>query len=193
MITLNDKYGIVINAINYGIKAIGQRSAMALQIAEFWLDGYLKAKTDSVTFFNGEDVKEVFVAAKFPHDVKCPYCGSDKIVKFADKYFCMESGCETTFDDDDIVREDIRHKISLILMDTNEDHQLKCDIVIGEEYSHGLSTLEMPQVISAYQIPGDGRIWFKIYGLENDNDGFVNFDDLVTSDLKIILEELQKL
>ena len=84
-------------------------------------------------------------------------------------------------------REQIRHKISAILMDTCEEKPMPCNIIIGEEQTMGLSSLQMPVVTSAFQLPSEGIIYFNIEGYKDP----VEFDDLSTYDLNKILKELQ--
>ena len=119
----------------------------------------------------------------------CPFCGSASVTKCGDGYMCTE--CDTIFNEDDIIREDLRHKISLILMDTSEDNQLDCDIVLeNDDEFPSMSSLDMPQIIRAYQIPCEGTIWFKVNGLVNDDDGYVNLDDISIKDLELIYRNL---
>ena len=84
-------------------------------------------------------------------------------------------------------RETLRHKLSAILMDTCEEKPIHCNIVIGEEQAMGLSSLQMPTVISAFQLPSEGIIYFNIEGFHEP----VEFDDLHIKDLMKIFEELQ--
>ncbi len=127
----------------------------------------------------------------------CPYCGSENWEWMGDEYspqvnHCHE--CDRWFGDDDIVREDLRHKISAILMDTDEDSQIKCEIALEPEDSCGISTLEMPVVDSCYQEPCEGRIWFHINGcadVATEEKQYLNFDDIPTKDLMAILEKLR--
>lgn len=121
----------------------------------------------------------------------CPFCGSSETrrAKNEDRWYC--SDCECLFDDDDIQREDLRHQLAHILIDTDEDNQMDCSVRVGEEEAQGLSSLELPEVVKIYQIPGDGTIWVKIAGLVNDDDGYVNIDELSVLDLKAILADLR--
>lgn len=84
-------------------------------------------------------------------------------------------------------REDLRHKLSAILMDTSEANPMKCNITIGEEEAQGLSSLELPTVIDAFQQPSEGIIWFTLEGYTEP----IEFDDMNTKDLEIILTELE--
>ena len=101
------------------------------------------------------------------------------------------------FNEEDIEREEIRHKISLLLNDTDEEHPLSCDIIVGEYEAQGLSSLELPNIVKAFEMPGDGTIWFYENGAKelNENgeleDHWSNFDDYDIHDLRVILEELQ--
>ena len=76
-------------------------------------------------------------------------------------------------------REDLRHKLSAILMDTDEQHSLECNVLIGESEAQGLSSLELPLVTSVFQQPSEGIIWFNIYGCKNP----IEFDDMNLEDI----------
>lgn len=121
--------------------------------------------------------------------ITCPYCYSNSVVRTnslgdLNEYHCTE--CDCWFDDDDIVREGLRHAISPILNGTTEENPMPLNAVIGEGEAQGLSGLELPVVVSAFEVEGEGTIWFNIDGCAEP----MNFDDLDTSDLKIILDEL---
>lgn len=83
-------------------------------------------------------------------------------------------------------REILRRHLSAVLMNTDNDNHLKCNIVIGENDAMGLSTLQMPKVIGAFQDPKEGIICFYIEG-----DCIVEFDDMETDDLINILNTLK--
>lgn len=122
----------------------------------------------------------------------CPYCGSENWEWMGNEYepqefHCHE--CDRWFGDDDVVRESIRHKISAILMDTNEDNQKGCKIILDTDDSFGLSSLGLPCIDRCYQEPCEGRIWFHFNGTGDD---YVNFDEFETKALKFILDELNK-
>lgn len=75
--------------------------------------------------------------------------------------------------------EHIRHCLSALLINTDENHPLECDIVIGEGKAQGLSTLEMPHIISMFQLPSEGIIYFNIEGSKEP----IEFDSLSKNDL----------
>ena len=79
-------------------------------------------------------------------------------------------------------------------MDTDEDNQMECKIVIEPEDSCALSTLQMPTIDSCFQEPSEGIIWFHFEGHYTNTDTmekeYTNFDDIDTKDLKVILDEL---
>lgn len=79
-------------------------------------------------------------------------------------------------------RENIRRKLSAILMDTKEEHPLDCNILIGQDEVFGLSSLQMPKIIRLFQQPSEGIIWAVIEGYEQP----VEFDDLTDDDVKNI-------
>lgn len=74
-------------------------------------------------------------------------------------------------------------------MYTSEEEPMKCHIIIGENEAFGLSTLQMTTVVSAFQVPGDGTIWFQIEGCKEPSD----FDDMSMQDLRTIANELSNL
>jgi hypothetical protein len=83
-------------------------------------------------------------------------------------------------------REQIRRKLSALLMDTDEQHPMECYYVVGDAYSCGLSTLLMPTIVSMFQEPSEGIIWFQFEGEQ----GLREFDDMIRSDLNELLEQL---
>ena len=84
-------------------------------------------------------------------------------------------------------REEIRHYLSAILMDTDEEHQMETDIVLDEDkYMGTLSSLELPHVTSCWQHPTEGWICFHLDGYEYS----VDFDDMDTQELITIVEGL---
>lgn len=84
-------------------------------------------------------------------------------------------------------RETIRKELSAILTDTSEENQLKCNIQIGEKEAVGISTLELPTIISIFQQPEEGIIWFEIEGYEN----YLEFDEIPKYDLINVLKFLR--
>lgn len=76
-------------------------------------------------------------------------------------------------------REYLRHKLSAILMDTDEQHPMECNVLIGESEAQGLSSLELPVVISAFQQSSEGIIWFNIEGCKDP----IEFDDTNLEDI----------
>lgn len=117
----------------------------------------------------------------------CPFCGSNGTMTGKDdnRHYCTE--CECYFDSDDITRESIRHTMSALLVNTSEEKPLTCSVRIGEDEAQGLSSLELPEVVSCFQAP-DGTLWVNIYGCSE----LMEFDDIQTSDLQKILSEIQK-
>ena len=57
-----------------------------------------------------------------------------------------------------------------------------CEIAIGERDACGLSSLELPTVVRAFQLPAEGIIYFQIYGMQEP----MEFDDMGTHDLRVI-------
>lgn len=79
-----------------------------------------------------------------------------------------------------------RKILSKKLMDTNEENQLKVYIPLENNESFGLSTLQLPTVISIWQHPSEGIIYFKFEG----QDDYVEFDDMELECLDQIIKEL---
>ena len=79
-----------------------------------------------------------------------------------------------------------RKFLSKKLMDTNEENQLKVYIPLENDESFGLSTLQLPTVISIWQHPSEGIIYFKFEGQDN----YVEFDDMKLEDIKQVIKEL---
>lgn len=86
-------------------------------------------------------------------------------------------------------KEVIRKEISKFLIDTDEQHPLKCSITIGQDEAVGISTLEMPTICELFQIPGEGIIYYKLEGTED----FQEIDNLTLSDLLEILNTLEEI
>ena len=82
--------------------------------------------------------------------------------------------------------ESYRKILSKKLMDTNEKNQLKVYIPLENDESFGLSTLQLPTIISMWQHPSEGIIYFKFEG-QND---YVEFDDMELEYLDQIIKEL---
>ena len=52
-----DVLHIIDNAVDFGVNALnGQKSAMALQIASFWLEGYIEGRKNEIT---EDDIKSL--------------------------------------------------------------------------------------------------------------------------------------
>ena len=82
--------------------------------------------------------------------------------------------------------ESYRKILSKKLMDTNEENQLKVYIPLENEESFGLSTLQLPTIISMWQHPSEGIIYFKFDGQSD----YVEFDDMELEYLDQIIKEL---
>ena len=77
-----------------------------------------------------------------------------------------------------MTKEQIRHKLSAILMDTDEQHPMECNIILDSE-AMGLCTSQMPNITSAFQLPTEGIIYFNIEGYEAP----VEYDNLLKEDV----------
>ena len=88
--------------------------------------------------------------------VTCPYCGSENVKRtdhipmidgtYSSGFSCKD--CLSLFDEEDIERENIRHEISHILIDTDEDNQISIEMPLYEDEpeTFGLSSLNLPWV-----------------------------------------------
>ena len=76
-------------------------------------------------------------------------------------------------------KEKLRRRLSTILMDTDEQHPLEYNVLIGESEAQGLSSLELPIVVSVFQQPSEGIIWFNIEGCKDP----IEFDDMNLEDI----------
>lgn len=124
----------------------------------------------------------------------CPYCGQKtKKSRFSGKPCWICDDCQCLFTEEDAEREDIRHKVSAILMDTDEQHPIECDITVGEHKAQGLSSLELPNIVKCFQMPNDGTLWFHEEGaVESDlkTEKWTVFDDYDIYDQREILKGL---
>ena len=122
-------------------------------------------------------------------DIRCPYCGSANIKATDDgRYHCLDD--DYLFDEEDIERENLRHQISPLLNETSEEEPMLLSVPeIGEEEAQGLSSLELPEIDKAFEMEGDGTIWFHFK--DTPEGDWTNFDDLSTSDLRKILTALR--
>ena len=83
------------------------------------------------------------------------------------------------------LREYHRRQLSAFLMNNTEINPFTCSIRINEDEAQGLSSLELPEIISCYQT-SDGIICFNIYG----NNEPIEFDDLTDNDIETIINNL---
>ena len=118
----------------------------------------------------------------------CPYCGGhiEYIEELTYPYYCLS--CNAHFCKEDLEKENLRHKLSAILMDTSEEHPLECNIIIMEDNDEncGLSSNDLPLVIGAFQ-DNESIILFNIYGMDEP----VEFDDLDYEDIETIYNALK--
>lgn len=129
----------------------------------------------------------------------CPYCGCEDTERIDNRptitgelvsgYHCDD--CDRLFDEEDIEREELRHQLSLILMDTDGYNQMECDIwELGSDEAMGLSSIEMLRCDRIFQIPGDGTIWLHL--TDTDPEEYYNIDNFCTEDIRHIIDELSK-
>ena len=134
---------------------------------------------------------------KIINGIECPYCGAQEVMFFSFDnddgafpircFHCEE--CDRVFSAEGWIREHIRHQLSPLLVDTDEQHpkMLSWHVLVGERDACGLSTLELPRVTGAFHDP-EARIWFTLEGCDEP----MNFDNLETGDLFNLLEEFRK-
>ena len=133
----------------------------------------------------------------------------EEMIADEDNWYCLDGSDGLTYKADTIISildsideydgleewEDVRKKISAILMDTDEEHPMKLSAVIGEEGACGLSSLELPEVDLAFQMEGEGIIYFHIYGDDDIMTNEKNWHELADfslEDLKSILKALEE-
>lgn len=68
----------------------------------------------------------------------------------------------------------IRQSVSKLLMDTSEENPLECNITVEPFEACGLSSLQLPTIIKAWQNPTEGWITFEFIG--NYRKGFEELD-----------------
>lgn len=83
-------------------------------------------------------------------------------------------------------KETLRKQYSALLMDTDENHHLHCNVLLEEE-TFGLSTLQIPKCIGVFQEPKEGIIWFVLEYIEEP----IEFDNMFLEDLINIYNELK--
>lgn len=66
--------------------------------------------------------------------------------------------------DIDFAKECIRHRLSALLADYDEEHPLEVECTFGDEDACGLSSLQLPSTTKAFQCVPDGTIWFGVEG-----------------------------
>lgn len=116
----------------------------------------------------------------------CPFCGDEHcIVETENGYHC--TSCEYDFTEDDYQHEQLRQKISCLCSANNatEDNPIKCDVIVGEDESQGLSDSEKPHVIGIFH-DSEGVVWANIKWYAEPYE----VDNLTTSDLKTLVEEI---
>ena len=66
--------------------------------------------------------------------------------------------------DIDFAKECIRHRLSALLTEYDEEHPLEVECTFGDEDACGLSSLQLPSITKAFQCIPDGTIWFGVEG-----------------------------
>ncbi len=142
-----------------------------------------------VEFENGD------TAYCYPEEIckaeqKCPYCESKNLEIAEDGlYHCKD--CDRLFNDEDITREDLRHKISCLLNGTSEEKpaEIFFNLPSAEEEAQGLSSLEIPAIEKIFEMEGEGTMWYHISGEREDNgeDTWHDIDELPIKDMKGLL------
>lgn len=75
-------------------------------------------------------------------------------------------------------KENLRHKFSALLMHTDENNPLSCNVLLDDE-AFGLSTLQIPKCVGVFQESKEGIIWF----IMEDCKEPIEFDDISFGDL----------
>jgi DNA-directed RNA polymerase subunit RPC12/RpoP len=119
----------------------------------------------------------------------CPYCGSEHLEwhENGNPYYCL--GCGSSFNDDDLRFEEIRHELLSLLKGHTISKPLKCEIALEDDDAVGLSSLEMPMICAAYIDDEYSEIIFTMYGENRD----INFDNISLKNAETILEEIKEL
>lgn len=126
--------------------------------------------------------------------IYCPFCGSEHYHEFENRYECEE--CGWLFDEEEIERQDLRHKISCLLDGTSEENPKEIYFMIpsAEEEACGLSSLEIPHIDMIFEVEGEGTMWYHEEG-ENEFDSrkpiWHDLDELPVQDLQGLLNYLQ--
>lgn len=131
---------------------------------------------------------------------KCPYCGSEAVedYRYIDGYYLCQD-CERLFNKDDIEIESMRREVYDMLVNTDEEHPMECDITVGEWEAQGLSGLELPTIDKCFHVASNDTMWFHMYGAKEtnvitgeDEDVLWEFDDFDIHDMRAILNELKE-
>lgn len=85
----------------------------------------------------------------------------------------------------DVLRESVRHYLSRCLMDTSEENRKEVYIPL-EHGAVGLSTLEMPTIVSIWQHPSEGIICVRYEFSDED----IDLDDLSMEDIIQIARDI---
>ena len=121
----------------------------------------------------------------------CPFCGeSFKGEKDNEtgQFHCP--ACDRLFDDEDIEREDLRHRISAILSG-KKNNKTDLRLIIEETVpaTDGCTSVEV-YIIEWCNEFQDGTIW--LHFLTDDAEGdYLNIDDISIENLKRVLEGLE--
>lgn len=125
---------------------------------------------------------------------KCPYCESQNIESYEDCYHCKE--CDSLFDEEDCIRQELRHQISPLLDGTSEEEpaEIFFNLPSADREAQGLSCLEIPSISKIYEMEGEGTMWFHILGEKEDSgeDRWHDLDELPIGDLRALLDYLRE-
>lgn len=115
----------------------------------------------------------------------CPYCGS--VMEYTPEstapYYCPQ--CDAVFTNNDMLYEEIRRKITMLLVDTTEDNPRKHNIVISDEENTDLGYFPDEYVlVNSSFLDDDDNIFFNIEGMDEP----ISFDDLDYEEVKSIYD-----
>lgn len=116
----------------------------------------------------------------------CPYCMSENTTETDSRRMCND--CGMMFDEEDRERESLRHRMSVLLTETDEDNpkMLRNRVPLEHiEENCGLSSNDCLEAVGVFEFY-DGTIWIDVYG----SDEPIDFDDLDLKDLYSVFNEL---
>lgn len=147
---------------------------------------------DSLRDLSLSDCESILIILEEELSHPCPYCGSHATEPKEESRrlnLCHCTECDHLFDDEDIAREGLRHRLSPLLSGTAEDKPKALILPVAiSEYSvcaGGFPSLVTLQVTGAFLFE-DGTIWLTLKDEEP-----MNIDDLTIGNLRCIVEAFE--